>query len=109
MKKPKTVADLLAVTDICIKASEARAQLLDSHNKGPSKKKKKKEDQEVIAVDHGNQKQQPTEQKEKRSFHRPIDVEKWYEIHCTAWHDLQECKKFLDHKKMPKKPTTQEP
>jgi hypothetical protein len=61
MKKPKTVADLLAVTDICIKASEARAQLLDSHNKGPSKKKKKKkEDQEVIAVDHGNQKQQPT-------------------------------------------------
>jgi hypothetical protein len=25
MKKPKTVADLLAVTDICIEASEARA------------------------------------------------------------------------------------
>jgi hypothetical protein len=25
MKKPKTVADLLAVTDVCIEASEVRA------------------------------------------------------------------------------------
>jgi hypothetical protein len=25
MKKPKTVADLLAVTDVCIEASEAQA------------------------------------------------------------------------------------
>jgi hypothetical protein len=39
MKKPKTVADLLAVADICIEAFEARAQLLDSRSKGPSKKK----------------------------------------------------------------------
>jgi hypothetical protein len=30
MKKPKTVVDLLAITDICIEASEARAQLLES-------------------------------------------------------------------------------
>jgi hypothetical protein len=29
-KKPKTVADLLAVTDVCIEASEAWAQLLGS-------------------------------------------------------------------------------
>jgi hypothetical protein len=39
MKKPKTVADLLAVADICIEASEAQARLLESHSKGPSRKK----------------------------------------------------------------------
>jgi hypothetical protein len=39
MKKPKTVADLLAVTNVCIEASEAQAQLLESHRKGPSRKK----------------------------------------------------------------------
>jgi hypothetical protein len=39
MKKPRTVADLLAVADICIKAFEAQVQLLESHGKGPSKKK----------------------------------------------------------------------
>jgi hypothetical protein len=53
MKKPKTVADLLAVADICIKASEARAGLLDSCNKGPPKKKHQ-EDREVNAADCGN-------------------------------------------------------
>jgi hypothetical protein len=30
MKKPKIVVDLLAITDVCIEASEARAQLLES-------------------------------------------------------------------------------
>jgi hypothetical protein len=39
MKKPKTMVDLLAVADICIEASEARAQLLESHGKGAIKKK----------------------------------------------------------------------
>jgi hypothetical protein len=39
MKKPRTVVDLLAVVDICIEASEARARLLESRSKGPSKKK----------------------------------------------------------------------
>jgi hypothetical protein len=39
MKNPKTVADLLAVADVCIKALEARAQLLESRNKGHPKKK----------------------------------------------------------------------
>jgi hypothetical protein len=39
MKKPKTVADLLAVTDVCIEASEARARLLESRGKGTSRKK----------------------------------------------------------------------
>jgi hypothetical protein len=39
MKKPKTVADLLKVVDVCIEASKARAWLLESHGKGPSKKK----------------------------------------------------------------------
>jgi hypothetical protein len=35
MKKPKTVVDLLAVTDICIEAFEARARLLEYCVKGP--------------------------------------------------------------------------
>jgi hypothetical protein len=39
MKKPKTVADLLTVTDVCTKASEARARLLESCGKGSSRKK----------------------------------------------------------------------
>jgi hypothetical protein len=39
IKKPKTVADMLAVADVCIEASEARAQLLESQGKGPSWKK----------------------------------------------------------------------
>jgi hypothetical protein len=30
MKKPKTVVDILAVADVCIETSEARAQLLES-------------------------------------------------------------------------------
>jgi fructose 1,6-bisphosphatase len=39
MKKPKTMADLLAVADICIEASEAQTRLLESCGKGPLKKK----------------------------------------------------------------------
>jgi hypothetical protein len=39
MKKLKTVADLLAVADICIVASEARARLLESHGNGSSRKR----------------------------------------------------------------------
>jgi hypothetical protein len=39
MKKPNTMANLLAVTDVCIEASEAQAWLLDTHNNGPAKKK----------------------------------------------------------------------
>jgi hypothetical protein len=39
MKKPRMVANLLAVADVCIEASEARARLLESHGKGPVKKK----------------------------------------------------------------------
>jgi hypothetical protein len=53
MKKPKMVVDLLAVADMCIEASEARARFLESHNRGPSKKKKQ-EDQEVNTLDHGH-------------------------------------------------------
>jgi hypothetical protein len=34
-------------------------------------------------------------------FHRPADVEKWFEIHRTSRHDLEECKTFLDRKNMP--------
>jgi hypothetical protein len=36
MKKPKTVADLFAVVDVCIEASKARARLLESRGKGTS-------------------------------------------------------------------------
>jgi hypothetical protein len=35
-----------------------------------------------------------------RSFRCPDSAEKWCEIHCTDGHDLEECKTFLDHKKM---------
>jgi hypothetical protein len=52
MKKPKMVADLLTVTDVCIEASEARAQLLESRGKGPSKKKQ--DDREVNITDCGD-------------------------------------------------------
>jgi hypothetical protein len=39
MKKPKTVVDLLTVADVCIEAFEARAWLLESRGKGPSRKR----------------------------------------------------------------------
>jgi hypothetical protein len=39
MKKPKTVVNLLAVTNVCIEASEARAWLLETWGKGTSRKK----------------------------------------------------------------------
>jgi hypothetical protein len=39
MKKPKTVADLFTLADVCIEASEAWARLLESRGKVPSKKK----------------------------------------------------------------------
>jgi hypothetical protein len=54
MKKPKTVADLLAVSDTCIEASKARARLLESHGKGPSKKKE--DNGEVNMTDRGDRK-----------------------------------------------------
>jgi hypothetical protein len=48
MKKPKMVPDLLVVVDICIEASEARAQLLVSRGKGSSRKR---DDREVNTVE----------------------------------------------------------
>jgi hypothetical protein len=74
MKKPNTVADLLTVTDVCIEASEARAQLLESRGKGTSWKK---DDHEVNIADrgdckdrgdHGYHSKQSSEQKEKMPF-----------------------------------------
>jgi hypothetical protein len=74
MKKPKMVADLLAVADICIEASKARARLLESRGKGPSRKR---DDREVNTADRGDQKdrgahqycrKQSSDQKEKRRF-----------------------------------------
>jgi hypothetical protein len=114
MKKPKTVGDVLTVADVCIEASEARAWLLESHSKGPPRKKLQ-DDRAVNTVDHwdhgnrGNRQQQPTEQKEKRQFYHPDDAEKWCEIYRTAGHDLEECKTFLDRKKMPAPQVVQEP
>jgi hypothetical protein len=90
-----------------IEAFEARARLLESHVKGPSRKKG---DQEVNTADRGDQKvrgghrycgKQSSDQKEKRPFRRPDDAKKWCEIYCTNGHDLEECKTFLDHKRMP--------
>jgi hypothetical protein len=53
MKKSKTVAGLLIVTDVCIEASEAWVRLLESRGKGTSKKK---EDREVNIADQGDHK-----------------------------------------------------
>jgi hypothetical protein len=39
MKKPRIVADLFAVADICIEASKVWTQLLESRSKGSAKKK----------------------------------------------------------------------
>jgi hypothetical protein len=107
MKKPKTVADLLAVADICIEASEARARLLESRGKGPARRK---DDQEVNTAERGDRKdhrdqgfreKQSSGQKERRPFRQSDDAEKWCEIYRTTGHDLKECKTFLDHKRMP--------
>jgi hypothetical protein len=43
---------------------------------------------------------QSSDQKEKRPFWHLNDAEKWCEIHHTARHDLEQCKTFLDCKKM---------
>jgi hypothetical protein len=100
MKKPKMVADLLLVVDVCIEASKTRAQLLESRGKWPSKKKH--DDREVNTTDHGdcgycrNRQQQPAKQKERRPLCCPTDIEKWCEIHRTDRH-MKECKTFLDH------------
>jgi hypothetical protein len=80
MKKPKMVAELLTVADICIEAFEARAQLLESHGKGPSRKK---DDREVNTVQRGDQRdrggymyrgKQFSDQKERRPFQCPDDA-----------------------------------
>jgi hypothetical protein len=107
MKKPKTVADLLTVADVCIEAFKARARLLESQGKGSSRRR---DDREVNTVERGDQKdhgryryrgKQYSDQKERRPFRHPDNAEKWCEIHCTDGYDLEECKTFLDRKKMP--------
>jgi hypothetical protein len=107
MKKPKTVAGLLSVADVCIEASEAWAQLMESHGKGPARRK---DDREVNTAKQGDQKdrrdqgfrgKQSSDQKERRPFRRSDDAEKWCEIHRTAGHDLEECRTLLDRKRMP--------
>jgi hypothetical protein len=51
MKNSKMVADLLAVADICIEASKARARLQESHGKEPSRKR---DDREVNTTERGD-------------------------------------------------------
>jgi hypothetical protein len=53
MKRPKTVADLLAVADVCIEASIAQARLLESQGKGPSRRR---DDREVNTAERRDQK-----------------------------------------------------
>jgi hypothetical protein len=43
MKKPKTVADLLAVADVCIEPSETQARLLESRGKRLSRRRDNRE------------------------------------------------------------------
>jgi hypothetical protein len=95
MKKPKMMADLLVVADVCIEASEARARLLESHGKGPSRRR---DDREVSTVERGDLKdrggyrycgKQSSNQKERRPFRCPNSAEKWCEIHHTDGHDLE--------------------
>jgi Ni/Co efflux regulator RcnB len=74
MKKPKMVADLLAVADVCIEASKARAQLHESRGKRLSRRR---DDREVNTAERGDQKdrggyryhrKQYSDQKEWRPF-----------------------------------------
>jgi hypothetical protein len=51
--------------------------------------------------DHGYHGKHSSKQKDKRPFQRPDDAEKWCVIHHTIGHNLEECKTFLDRKKMP--------
>jgi hypothetical protein len=53
MKKLKMIAYLLAVADVCIEASEARARLLESQGMGPSRRL---DDREVNTAEQGDQK-----------------------------------------------------
>jgi hypothetical protein len=94
MKKPKTLADLLVVADVCIEASEARARLLESRGKGSLRKR---DDREVNTAERGDQKdrgghqyrgRQFSDQKKKRPFRRPDDTKKWCKIHRINGHDL---------------------
>jgi hypothetical protein len=94
MKKPKMMAYLLAVADVCIEASEARARLLESRGMGPSRRL---DDREVNTAEQGDQKdhrKKYSDQKERRPFQRSDSAEKWCKIHRTDGHDLEECKTF---------------
>jgi hypothetical protein len=61
------------------------------------------DDREVNTADPRSRKRRP--------FRRPDDVEKCCEIHRTVGHDLEQCKTFLDRKKIPPPaaPVPQEP
>jgi hypothetical protein len=106
MKNSKTVADLLAVANVCIKASEAWSRLLESQGKGTSRKK---DDREINTTDRGDHKDWGDRgyRVKQSSEHK----EKYYEIHHTTGHDLEERNTFLDRKKMspPAAPVPQEP
>jgi hypothetical protein len=74
IKKPKTVADLLSVADVCIEASEAQARLLELRGKGPARRT---DDREVNIAEWGDRKdrrdqgfrgKQSLDQKERRPF-----------------------------------------
>jgi hypothetical protein len=62
MKKPKMVAGLLSMADVCIEASEARARLLESRGKGPARRK---DDREVNTAERRDRKD-----RRDQGFHR---------------------------------------
>jgi hypothetical protein len=68
------VTGLLTVADIWTEDFEARTRLLESRGKGSSKKKQ--DGREVNMTDRGYHGKQSSEQKEKRMFKHPPDVEK---------------------------------
>jgi hypothetical protein len=81
MKKPKTVANLLAVADICVDAFEARDDFWSPGVRGPQGRRIVRSTQLNLGgrkdrEDRGYRYKQSSEQKEKRTFQHPNNTKK---------------------------------